>query len=345
MAFSPRCLATAVGSLPHKDPKEACQLVWQYCADIPVWPQLPRRSYYENMYVQFAERFPGLTVDVGKEKAWVDRARADDELEALYLAYLEDDVDAWGVGHEYAAGLHAFFSEKEILSKAVAVKGQVTGPISMGLQVTDQDLRPILYDEILADALAKHLRLKASWMEQQLRRVHSTVIVSVDEPYMSAFGSAFISLSREQVITALEEVFAGLSCLKGVHCCGNTDWSVLLETSVQVLSFDAYNYAESISLYPEAVQAFLQRGGIIAWGIIPMDEGAIAAATVDGLLDRLEQAWGLLTAKGIPQDDVVASCLVTPSCGLAPISPAMAARALELTAQLSEAVRQRYGIA
>jgi hypothetical protein len=214
----------------------------------------------------------------------------------------------------------------------------------MGLQVTDQTLRPILYDEVLADALAKHLRLKATWMEQQLRQMNETVIVALDEPYLSAFGSAFISLSREQIITALEECFAGLTCLKGLHCCGNTDWSIVLETSVQILSLDAYGYAESLSLYPDAVRAFLQRGGIIAWGIVPQDGAEIAAATVEGLVERLEAAWALLTDKGIPLDDLLAACLITPSCGLGSVAVEPAERALELTAGVSEAVREKYHI-
>ncbi len=345
MDFSPRCLPTAVGSLPHREPKEACDLVFKYLPTIPAWPQLPRRSFRENMYVQYGERFPGLVVDMEREKVYVDRTRADEELERLYLAYLEDQVEDWGISAENASGLHAFLARREALAGAYAVKGQVTGPISMGLQLTDASLRPILYDEVLADALAKHLRLKAAWMEHQLRRVNERTIVFVDEPYLTAYGSAFVSLSREQVIAALEEVFGGLSGLRGVHCCGNTDWSILLETSVQILNLDAYNYAESLSLYPEAVRAFLLRGGTIAWGIVPQDEAGIAASTVELLVGRLEAAWGLLTAKGIPLDDLLAACLITPSCGLGSVSPEAAARALELTAGVSRAVREKYRIA
>ena len=344
MEFKPRCLPTAVGSMPHKDPLAACDLIFQHLPQIPVWPQLPRRSFRENMYVQYGERFPGLAVDMEREKVFVDRARADAELEPLYLAYLEDQVEDWGISSENAAGLHAYLARKEALGAALAVKGQVTGPISMGLQVTDQALRPILYDEVLADALAKHLRLKASWMERELRRTNENAIVFLDEPYLSAFGSAFISLSREQIISALEEVFSGLTCLKGVHCCGNTDWSVLLETSVQVLNLDAHGYAESLSLYPEAVRNFYRRGGIVAWGVVPQEADAIAAATVEGLLGRLESAWGLLTAKGIPQDDILAGCLITPSCGFGNVLPETAARGLELTAAVSAAVRDKYRV-
>ncbi len=344
MAFALNGLPTAVGSLPHRDPEKAVALIQTHLPAIPDWPQLPRRTFRENMYVQYSEGFPGIQVDMEREKVLVNRERVDEELEPLYLAYLEDRVDDWGIGPEYAAGLYAFLEHDRSANPPLAVKGQVTGPISMGLQVTDQNLRPILYDEVLADALAKHLRLKAAWMEKRLRKLSEQVIVFIDEPYLSAFGSAFISLSREQVITALEEVMAGLTCLKGVHCCGNTDWSILLETSVQLLNLDAYTYAESLSLYPEAVQAFLRRGGVIAWGIVPQDEEGIAQATVEGLVQRLEEAWGLLTAKGIALEEILAAFLVTPSCGLGSVSPEMAARALELTAGVSRTVREKYAL-
>ena len=34
--------------------------------DLPFWPQLPRLSYYEDMYVQAAEHFPGIVLDLDK---------------------------------------------------------------------------------------------------------------------------------------------------------------------------------------------------------------------------------------------------------------------------------------
>jgi len=86
---------------------------------------------------------------------------------------------------------------------------------------------------------------------------------------MAAFGSVGVQLSKERIISLLEEVLAGISRLKGVHCCGNTDWSVLLDTSVDIISTDTYNYAQSLSLYPAEVKKFLDRGGTIAWGVIP----------------------------------------------------------------------------
>jgi methionine synthase II (cobalamin-independent) len=346
--FSAHCWPTAIGSLPHQDPEEACHLMLRYFPLIPLWPQLPKRSFRENMYVQYSKGFPGVVL-TDDERIYVDRsADLSSQLEKLYTAYIEQDTTNFALEADYAAGLHFLLGRDfRALTRLgagtpLAIKGQVTGPISWGLTVTDQDRRAVLYDEVLADAIAKHLRLSAIWQEKALQQIHPQTIVFIDEPYMSAYGSAFVSLQREQVITLLEEVFQGLEGLTGIHCCGNTDWSLLVETSVDILNLDAYNHAESLSLYPEAIDAFLRRGGIIAWGIVPVSPERLANETAESLVGRLEQAMGLLVKKGIGFDNLVRHCLITPACGLGTVSVDNATRALELTAQVAAEMRRRY---
>jgi len=323
--------------MPHIDPREACSLVARFLPEIPAWPQLPRRSFLENMYAQFSEGFPGVVIE--GDRIHVDRAKdLEKPLEQLYTSYLENQVEKYTISPDYAAGLHSFL---ETEASPLAVKGQVTGPVSWGLSVTDQERRPVLYDDTLADAMAKHLNLKAAWQETKLKNISTNTIIFVDEPSMALLGSAFVSISQEQVVGLLEEVFSGISGLKGVHCCGNTDWSVLLSTSLDILNFDAYNYGYTLALYPDEVKAFLERGGVIAWGIVPNDEQALKGETAKSLLDRLEEEIAGLDKKGIPFHQVLRQCLLTPSCGLAPLSEEAAAWALELLAGVSKELRKR----
>jgi len=333
------CLPTIIGSMPHTDPAEACSQIVHYLKDIPAWPQLPDRSFLENMYVQYSEGFPGVVI--GGDRVYVDRSRElDRPLEQLYTAYLDNDADKYPIGAEYAAGLDAFLNLENL--SPPAVKGQITGPVSWGLTITDENRRSIIYDDVLGDAAAKLLRLKASWQERKLSKISKNTIIFVDEPYMASFGSAFVSLSRERVISLLEEVFGGISGLKGVHCCGNTDWSVLLATTADILSFDTYNYAESLSLYPAEVKKLLDRGGAIAWGIVPNEAEVLARETVVSLKDRLEEAMVPFTRNGVPFQQLIKQGLLTPSCTLTPLSIEAAAQAMELLAGLSAAIRERY---
>jgi methionine synthase II (cobalamin-independent) len=335
-------LATAVGSMPNVDSREACSLVFSHLTEIPAWPQLPKKSFLENMYVQFSEGFPGVTVE--GDRIWVDRSRdLSQPLEKLYSSYLENRLEYGEISTKYAAGLHTFLKEAKG-EKCKAVKGQVTGPISFGLSVTDQNRRPLLYDEVLADAIAKHMRLKAAWQEKELKGVCSKTIISVDEPYLHSVGSAFVSVSKEQVVTLLEEVLGSISGLKAVHCCGNTDWSIVLQTSLDILSFDAYDYGETLALYSTEVDRFLDRGGVIAWGIVPNSEQALAKETPASLSERLGMAMSLLSKKGINSETIRSQCLITPACGLGSISVEAAKRALELVAAVSVEFRKRHRI-
>lgn len=340
--FKPQLLPMTVGSLPHTEAEVACDLIRTHFAELPGWPQLPKRSFLENMYVQFSKGFPGIVVE--ENRIYVDRSKdLSADLERLYLAYLENNLDAYEVSADYAAGLDLWLQVAGDSYRAV--KGQVTGPVSWGLTVVDQDRRPVLYDEVLADAVAKHLRMKAAWQEARLRRIHPTTIMLVDEPYMSSFGSAYVAVTRDQVLGLLEEVLGALRGLKGIHCCGNTDWSLVLSASVDILSFDTYEYAESLSLYAGEVRDFLQRGGIIAWGVVPRDVEKLADETTESLVDRLHQAMQLLVSKGIALDDLLGASLVSPCCGLGTLSLEDAERALALTAGVSREMRRRYVLA
>jgi methionine synthase II (cobalamin-independent) len=333
------CLPTIIGSMPHTDPAEACSLVTRYLKDIPAWPQLPRRSFRENMYAQYSQGFPGVVLE--ENSIYVDRAQdLTRPLEELYAAYLANDVDKYPIGPEYAAGLHEFLSLTNL--SPLAVKGHVTGPITWGLTVADDSKKAVIYDDNLADALVKLLRLKAAWQEKELRKISRNTIIFVDEPYMAAFGSVSVLLTKERVVELLDEVFGGISGLKGTHCCGNTDWSILLDTSADIISFDAYNYAQSFSLYSDKVEDFLGRKGAIAWGIVPNDAESLAKESAASLKDRLEEAMAPFTRQGIKFSQLIEQGLLTPSCGLASLATEEAALALELLAELSIRIRKRY---
>ncbi len=333
------CLATAIGSMPHADAAEACQLVLKYLPQLPCWPQLPRRSSRENMYLQFSEGFPGLVVqgDNLKIEQTADFYAA---LEKLLTAG-DDDFEAYQIGPDYAAGLYAL---PALLSHPEAIKGQITGPVSLGLCITDTQNRGIVYDDTLAEALSKFLRLKARWQEKFLRRAARTTVTFIDEPYLTSLGTAFVTLPNETVGKLLAEVLGGLEELKGVHCCGSTDWSLLLNTPIDILSFDAYNYADSLACYPAEVKSFLQKGGSIAWGIVPNDEEALAQESVSSLYDRLGEAMATFTRDGISFRQLAAQSLLTPSCGLASLSTEAAAQALEVLSELSARVRSRLSM-
>ncbi|MBM3128680.1 MAG: methionine synthase [Chloroflexi bacterium] len=339
--FIPRGLATGVGSLPHSDPRDALRVTLENFSALPYWPQLPKRDFRENMYAQFSENLVGVQMDLAHER--LDLVKDETlmaQVEAFYARYLEDDLDLFAVSADYAAGLYALRDQRAALKKAKWIKGQVTGPISFGLKVVDQNLKPMLYDDTLRDVLVKHIARKAQWQEKFLSDL-GTPIIFVDEPSLALIGASVVALNRDDVVRDLEEVFSSLHCLTGTHCCGNTDWAMLLQTSVNIISFDAYNYAENLALFAADVKHFLARGGALAWGIVPTVEEQIMSETADALVARLDAAINLLVKKGIDRALLYERALITPACGLGPVSPAAAERAFALTRLVSEQVRKR----
>jgi methionine synthase II (cobalamin-independent) len=332
------CLPTAIGSMPHTNPGEACAIIMKYLPDIPVWPQLPGRSSRENMIIQFSEGFPGIVIK-GDKIHIQSSANFESELEQIYIDCEQDNAYKYSISTEYAAGLYAFLSQA---TGSKMVKGQVTGPVTWGLRVTRQDGLGILYDDTLAETASKFLRLKASWQENILRGISPDTIIFVDEPYLVSLGSVFTPIPEAKVPVLLEEVFKGIKGIKGLHCCGNTNWSVLLDTTIDILSFDAYNYVSSLNAHSGKVKSFLERGGSIAWGIVPNEEEALAKESLPSLRDHLEEAMAAFTRDGVRFKQIVAQGLVTPSCGLTSLSPEVASLALELTAKLSRDLRKRY---
>ncbi len=328
-----RCLATAIGSLPHKDARDAVFMTLANLTQVPVWPQLPRRSFLENMYAQFSEGLPGRVIDLDRQKVYCeDKELHWAEIEKFYSAFMEEDLDYFDISVDYALGLHDFVDILEFEEEKTypMIKGQVTGPVSFGLAVTDSNNRPILYDEVLADVMVKLLAMKAKWMKRMLEQVTCAdqVLIFFDEPYLYMVGSALVSVNPDVVVEALNFCAEQAGCLTGVHCCGNTDWSLLMKTKIDILNFDAFEYMENLALYPRELTAFLQRGGCLAWGIVPNSQ-AIHGESVSSLADRFKRGRELLIERGVPEELLQVKneagsvdgllkggFLITPSCGM-----------------------------
>jgi methionine synthase II (cobalamin-independent) len=337
---------TAVGSLPYKDSRLACEKVLGNFKDVPFWPQLVRRSFLENMYVQFSQNLPGVVVDSEEKRIYVNTQRdLSGELEVLYEKFLNDEVDFFSIGRDYAEGLYTF---TEILQASGAkpkfLKGHITGPVSFGLTVTDEKRRSLFYNPELREALVKTLSMKARWQIRKLKTTGINCMFFIDEPYLTSIGSSFVSLNRDDALISLNEVIQAVhkeGALCGMHCCGNTDWGFILTTDIDILSFDAYNFYESVPLYLKELKGFLKKGGILAWGIIPNTQ-EIIKINYNSLDKKLEMALGLFEEKGVKKEDILDSMIVTPSCGLGLVEEYISDIVMENKVEFSNRLKKIY---
>jgi len=358
--FEPRCLATTVGSLPHTDVALGTRLMFESTPEIPCWVQFPRRVFYENMMVQFTEGMPGLVEDQAEERVTFDTEAPDyvEQLTDFYTRYLavteEGDADAlatFGLSTKYAPGFHEFLAQlpQRMTPQVVLLKGQVTGPFTLGTNLLDQNGRCSYYDHQLRDVIVKMMAMRAAWQMDRLGAFGRRVMIFLDEPSLLGFGSqTFITVSREDVIRDINEVAAAIherGGLAGVHCEANTDWSLLMETDLNVLDFDAYDHMQAITLYPAELHAFLERGGSLGWGIVPtLDLEAAATETLPSLLARFEEGMERLVSKGFDRELLLRRALITPSCGAGGVlTVPLAERVLGLLREMSATLRSQHG--
>jgi len=287
------------------------------------------------MYVQYAEGLPGVVCDEGKKTIHIDTSKAAAEIEGVYSRYLDGDVEFFKISEARAKGLYEFPEAVKGCKDIKYVKGHITGPLSYGLFLTDQNKKAVIYDKDLFEVLTKTLVMKARWQVRRLKKIHPSVIIFIDEPYLVSIGSSFVNISVADVADKLDELAGAIKeegALTGLHCCGNTDWSVLLKRKIDILNFDAYNFTKEFALYHGDIKDYTSRGGTIAWGMVPTSD-AIDNETVGRLSEKCKEAVKMLSDKGV--DGGLISSIVTPSCGVGAMDEARAIKVLETTAALS----------
>jgi len=336
-------LATGVGSLPFRDAQKAIDLILRSVPCAPFWPQLPKCDMREGMIAQFSENLPGLKVDAqGLRFAPADKEK---ELEAFYGKFIEQDLSYFKLSPDFARGLYAFYQRLKDadLSKIEFIKCQVTGPFTFCSGINEPDGKSILYDKVLMQAMVKGLSMKALWQLDYFKEFGKKIIMFFDEPYLTTVGSAYTPVNRNDVINVFSELTEDLKasgCLVGIHCCGNTDWSMLADAEgVDIINFDAFEFQERFVLYADNLNRFLKKGGIICWGIVPT-QGYNSSQTPEELSGKIKSGLDILVKKGIDRELLLERLMISPACGLGTLDEQKAEGILSLLNQTSAFIRK-----
>ncbi|MBW1714211.1 MAG: methionine synthase [Deltaproteobacteria bacterium] len=334
--------ATGVGSVPFLDVDNTCQRILEIFHDIPFWPQFVKRSSLEDMSIQASQGLPLLRLNHEKNAITVHAVEnSETELVAFYEHFLAADMDYFAIGVDYATGLYRLVEliEESPQSYGSFIKGQIVGPITFAGSLKDSSGRSALYNGEITDTIVKGLAIKALWLIKKMSISGKRPILFMDEPYLSGFGSAFTPIRREIVIKLIGEVVEYLHsrspALIGIHCCGNTDWSMIIETGVDIVNFDAFDYMDYFLLYRDEIVRFLEGGGTIAWGAVPTTSFS-GKETLNDLKIQLEKGLNRLYEWGIKKGFVAERSLITPACGLGTLEPDKAERIMELLSSLSD---------
>ncbi|OVE82160.1 hypothetical protein BVY04_01885 [bacterium M21] len=357
MSVKPKCTATAIGSMPFSNPAQAVEVSLTCIKDAPIWPQLPAYGLNEQMEIQYSEGLPSIVIDREKSRMYFDTSvDYSEEFADFYEAYMmamdpddgNGDCSALAISEEFSHGIYAMEKALEARGgeKLPFVKVQTTGPVSMALTLVDENKRAIYYNEEFRDVIVKAMAMKCRWQIQKFSKFADKVICFIDEPILSAFGSStYVSVQRDDVVAILQEVIEAIhadGALAGIHCCGNTEWSILMDAGVDMVNFDAFEFGETIAMYPEHVKALLEGGGTLAWGVVPTSP-VIREQTVESLEAKLEEGMEhLAKATGMDKQLILEQAFVTPSCGTGSMDEADAIKVFEVLKGLGERMKAKY---
>ncbi len=333
-------LTTAMAVMPHTDVDQALETALSL--DVPFWPQLPNFNYYEDMYVQASEHFPGIVLDLENRTLRFSMEKFIVELEDTMARFEEPDF--FDISRPYYVVYHRFLERG--LSDRPAIRGQPEGPISFGFNVVDQDDRPILFDETVRPFLFEFMAKRINVQLGRLKKKNAHAFMFVDEPGLQYLFSAMSGYNNIAAHADMDAFFEMIERPRGVHLCGNPDWDFLLTLDLDILSLDIYTNGEIFSSYARNINRFLDRGGTLVWGIVPTNLESFEKEDVDSVAGRLETIWSVLSQRGIDRHFLLSRSLLSPAtcCLVNPDREKTVNLAFAMTREVSSRLRKKYAL-
>ncbi|MBW1997622.1 MAG: hypothetical protein JRJ29_06610 [Deltaproteobacteria bacterium] len=338
MTIPGNLLTTAMAVMPHRNVDEAMERALSL--DIPFWPQLPLYSYYEDMYVQASEHFPGIVLDMEKRTLRFSMEKFMEEVEETMAHF--DDPGYFDISRTYSVVYHRFLDLD--LSGRPAIRGQLEGPISFGFNVVDQDDRPILFNDTVRPFMFEFMAKRINIQLQRLKERNPNAFMYVDEPGLQYLFSAMSGYDNISAHKDMQAFFSMVERPRGVHLCGNPDWDFLLSLDVDILSLDVYSNGEIFSSYGSGIKKFLDRGGVLVWGIVPTNLEPFEREDMDSLIGLLTDVWARLSEAGIDRDYLLSRSLLSPAtcCLVNPDKEKTVSKAFSMIRELSHRLRDEY---
>lgn len=312
---------TGVGALPHRNAADAAAFSFE-AFDIPTIPSLPRRSPAEAPIAQALAGVRGVsTGQYGAVAVDVDRLDPS--------APVATDLE-W----DHYGGFRVFLEVAAERAYTGPVKWQFVGPISVGVALVRAGAHPAVAFDVALQAVEGHLRALSASVDRALPG--AAQIVLLDEPLIDGLMQTEFPIAPDHAIDLLSAAMASIQATAavGVHTCADVDIATLLESGPQVLSLPVSSSVVPLVGY---LERFLHHGGWIAWGAVAT-EGPIGVTSTRSW-HQLSTLWCDLVQRGCDAERLRSQAILTPQCGLAAHSNAVAERVCHSLRDVSRSVR------
>jgi hypothetical protein len=255
-------------------------------------------------------KLSGISINTGEGKISFDTSAFEKEI-ANYSQKMADP-ETFGLSKKYSKVYHSLLAKN--LSAYPAIRVQVTGTVSFGFRVMDENLRPLIYNEEARALLFDFIQRKVNTQYHQLKEKNENAFVWVDEPGLGWVFSGLSGYSGIQARQDYSNFWDGLDGPSGLHLCASVNLPYLLELEPDILSFDAYQMELMPKGYAGAVAKYITDGGIISWGIVPTDSDNLSRHTPETLATLLLSYWKSVSDNtGISVKKIAEQALLAPA--------------------------------
>ena len=295
------------GTLPYIDKSICKQNMIRLFEEIPYLPDLPVLSSEENVLNRTIENIPCFTKEKRLELIENDVKKIANKIDALYNS------------SDYA-GLDAFKSSSLFFEDYIKIINRIKpqntiirlmGPFSLMKEISNIDLYKMISDRAFRKFFLQCIVLKAIWYINQVKSVSpdTAPIILFEDYSLNKFGT--LKLKNETVTDdTITNIYQKLSqkihsagAYIGIECFEKCNWQLMIESNVDLISFNALNHHTSFSIITDKINSFLSKGGYINWAYIPTsNETSVKNIKIDEISRKLENIMNELVDDGVRRE-------------------------------------------
>lgn len=331
--FEPRCLPLAPFDLPYSDEASGWQAQRRWT---PRFMSLPFTGADATLQLA-ASGFPGRGTGNYIEDDEFERV-----LEHHQLAYLNDDVHHASVPNFERLLERAPWRQEDVPTVQMAIVG-VYGAISTGLLLVDEQERPLFASAAGREAIQQHSYLRLRWLEHTLTNVVSHFGLCIVEPFWDATDLPFANYSSDEALDVIRDMSRVINVPLGLAPRGRVNWMQLLASPLRLLICPLAQW-QSVLECGKLVNEYFDRGGVIAWSLVPSDPEQLTSCDVNAILRDWEHLLNVALEYDVLNSKILNGSLLTIEAGLGYQTPQVADQALDLLSHTSHKIRLKYKV-
>lgn len=344
MKLYTRCLP--FGALPYEAVEAATKMEAKLFEKLPYLAKLPKVDADDNIIKRTFENFPGVKINQRDVILKITSNHYKQRISKLEKAFNHpslEELEPFGITAPF---MEKYFQMIKKFEPPYALLN-LLGPFTISQMLQNAAEEQMLVDKSYRKLFIQGICVKALWMIEKIKEItpKTTPIIMFEEPMLGQLGDIKRNneeITIELVTTLFSRVFEKLheaGAVVGVQCLDKCDWKIPISAGVDLISFDAYNNPNNLTILPEQIIEFIERGGKINWGIVPvMNEAMVKSLNIDYLTNRLLSTMEGLILAGVPEKYVYNSAMVSLQGDVDKLPILFAEKAIILATQLAKRI-------